>query len=133
MKSNQGKTDDPVHRVGAMGLFVFNFTEEMLGEVIVPPSKKLEDLLRLSELCVDLLRQNEEFYAEVGTNIVCNRKNPSPLLPHYVGNLVFRCFNTYYIIIIIRLFMFHIYILFIHFSSNFISFSPCNNYNYNCQ
>eukprot|EP00095_Tigriopus_kingsejongensis_P011606 maker-scaffold859_size87536-snap-gene-0.9 protein:Tk11606 transcript:maker-scaffold859_size87536-snap-gene-0.9-mRNA-1 annotation:"calcium-dependent secretion activator isoform x4" len=38
--------------------------EEMLGEVIVPPGKKLENLIRLSELCVDLLRQNEEFYAE---------------------------------------------------------------------
>ena len=30
-----------------------------------PPAKKLEDLIRLAELCVDLLRQNEEFYAEV--------------------------------------------------------------------
>ena len=37
----------------------------MVGEVVVPPSKKLEDLIRLAELCVDLLRQNEEFYAEV--------------------------------------------------------------------
>ena len=37
----------------------------MLTEVIIPPSKKLEDLIRLAELCVDLLRQNEEFYAEV--------------------------------------------------------------------
>lgn len=37
----------------------------MIGEVIIPPGKKLEDLIRLSELCVDLLRQNEEFYAEV--------------------------------------------------------------------
>jgi hypothetical protein len=43
----------------------FIITEEMLGEVVVPPSKKLEDLIRLSELCVDLLRGNEEFYAEV--------------------------------------------------------------------
>ena len=40
-------------------------TDEMVGEVVVPPSKKLEDLIRLAELCVDLLRQNEEFYAEV--------------------------------------------------------------------
>ncbi len=40
----------------------------MVGEVYVPPSKKLEDLIRLSELCVDLLRQNEEFYAEVSHN-----------------------------------------------------------------
>ena len=37
----------------------------MLGEVVVPPARKLEDLIRLSELCVDLLRGNEEFYAEV--------------------------------------------------------------------
>ena len=40
-------------------------SEEMIGEVVVPPSRKLEDLIRLAELCVDLLRQNEEFYAEV--------------------------------------------------------------------
>ena len=39
--------------------------EETIGEVQVPPSRKLEDLIRLAELCVDLLRQNEEFYAEV--------------------------------------------------------------------
>ena len=36
------------------------------GDVqIISPAKKLEDLIRLAELCVDLLRQNEEFYAEV--------------------------------------------------------------------
>lgn len=40
-------------------------TDEIVGEVVIPPSKKLEDLIRLAELCVDLLRQNEEFYAEV--------------------------------------------------------------------
>ena len=32
---------------------------------VISPAKKLEDLIRLAELCVDLLRQNEEFYAEV--------------------------------------------------------------------
>ena len=37
----------------------------MIGTVAVPPARKLEDLIRLAELCVDLLRQNEEFYAEV--------------------------------------------------------------------
>ena len=41
----------------------------MLGEVVVPPARKLEDLIRLSELCVDLLRGNEEFYAEVSDAI----------------------------------------------------------------
>ena len=38
----------------------------MIGEVVLSPARKLEDLIRLAELCVDLLRQNEEFYAEVG-------------------------------------------------------------------
>lgn len=33
---------------------------------MVAPSKKLEDLIHLAELCVDLLQQNEEHYAEVG-------------------------------------------------------------------
>lgn len=33
--------------------------------MIVPPAKKLEDLIHLAELCVDLLQQNEEHYAEV--------------------------------------------------------------------
>ncbi len=44
------------------------YSEEMIGGAetqIVLPAKKLEDLIRLAELCVDLLRQNEEFYAEV--------------------------------------------------------------------
>ena len=46
-----------------------HFAEEVIGEVVVPPSRKLEDLIRLSELCVDLLRGNEEFYAEVSEAI----------------------------------------------------------------
>ncbi|XP_023334053.1 calcium-dependent secretion activator [Eurytemora carolleeae] len=41
-----------------------NPQEDMVGEVIIPPAQKLEDLIRLADLCVDLLRQNEEFYAE---------------------------------------------------------------------
>ena len=46
-------------------IFIIKIVDEMVGEVVIPPSKKLEDLIRLAELCVDLLRQNEEFYAEV--------------------------------------------------------------------
>ncbi|XP_074000165.1 calcium-dependent secretion activator 1 isoform X2 [Rhodnius prolixus] len=38
--------------------------DEVTGEVAIPPSKKLEDLIHLAELCVDLLQQNEEHYAE---------------------------------------------------------------------
>ncbi|KPU74920.1 uncharacterized protein Dana_GF19004, isoform D [Drosophila ananassae] len=38
--------------------------EDLRGEVIVPPPKKLEDLIHLAELCVDLLQQNEEHYGE---------------------------------------------------------------------
>ena len=43
--------------------------EDMIGEVAVPPARQLEDLIRLAELCVDLLRQNEEFYAEVTSHV----------------------------------------------------------------
>ena len=46
------------------------FAEEVIGEVVIPPARKLEDLIRLSELCVDLLRGNEEFYAEVSEAIM---------------------------------------------------------------
>ncbi|XP_058794999.1 calcium-dependent secretion activator [Phymastichus coffea] len=38
--------------------------EDLNGDVCVPPSKKLEDLIHLAELCVDLLQQNEEHYSE---------------------------------------------------------------------
>ncbi|XP_014246144.1 calcium-dependent secretion activator isoform X5 [Cimex lectularius] len=38
--------------------------DEITGETIIPPSKKLDDLIHLAELCVDLLQQNEEHYAE---------------------------------------------------------------------
>lgn len=40
-------------------------TDDLRGDVMVPPAKKLEDLIHLAELCVDLLQQNEEHYAEV--------------------------------------------------------------------
>lgn len=46
-------------------LHCITFAEDLRGEIIVPPSKKLEDLTHLSELCVDLLQQNEEHYGEV--------------------------------------------------------------------
>ncbi|XP_050339207.1 calcium-dependent secretion activator isoform X13 [Bactrocera neohumeralis] len=39
--------------------------EDLRGEIMVPAAKKLEDLIHLAELCVDLLQQNEEHYAEL--------------------------------------------------------------------
>ncbi|CAD7094035.1 unnamed protein product [Hermetia illucens] len=40
--------------------------EDLRNEMVaVPPTKKLEDLIHLAELCVDLLQQNEEHYAEL--------------------------------------------------------------------
>ena len=44
----------------------------MVGEVVITPRQKLADLIRLAELCVDLLRQNEEFYAEVISFLISN-------------------------------------------------------------
>ncbi|XP_037295588.1 calcium-dependent secretion activator isoform X4 [Manduca sexta] len=42
-----------------------NIEEDLRGETMVTPAKKLEDLIHLAEICVDLLQQNEEHYAEV--------------------------------------------------------------------
>lgn len=39
--------------------------EDEYNTECAPPGKKLEDLIRLAELCVDLLQQNEEHYSEV--------------------------------------------------------------------
>ena len=43
----------------------FLLSDDLRGPNEVPPAKKLEDLIHLAELCVDLLQQNEEHYAEV--------------------------------------------------------------------
>lgn len=40
---------------------------------MVPPAKKLEDLIHLAELCVDLLQQNEEHYAEVNLKFLIHK------------------------------------------------------------
>lgn len=42
---------------------------------MVTPAKKLEDLIHLAELCVDLLQQNEEHYAEVKVNTNTDNRN----------------------------------------------------------
>lgn len=39
--------------------------DDLSGEVCVSPGKKLEDLIHLANLCVDLLQQNQEHYSEV--------------------------------------------------------------------
>jgi len=51
-------------------VIILNFpSDDLSGEQPgVPPMKKLEDLIHLAELCVDLLQQNEEHYAEVMWN-----------------------------------------------------------------
>ena len=46
--------------------------DDLSGEGQVPPMKKLEDLIHLAELCVDLLQQNEEHYADVNWNVTNN-------------------------------------------------------------
>lgn len=43
-------------------------SEDFSAGAVVAPSKKLEDLIHLAELCVDLLQQNEEHYAEVSVS-----------------------------------------------------------------
>ena len=41
----------------------------MLGEDVTP-KKKLEDIMHLAELCIEVLQQNEEHHAEVSTSIL---------------------------------------------------------------
>jgi hypothetical protein len=61
---------DTKPNVSCVNVALHDGAEEMLAGTgndvqVTSPAKKLEDLIRLAELCVDLLRQNEEFYAEV--------------------------------------------------------------------
>lgn len=44
---------------------LFLATEDLSGENAVSAGRKLDDLIHLAELCVDLLQQNEEHHAEV--------------------------------------------------------------------
>ncbi len=38
---------------------------ESLNSEELPPEKRLEDVIHLAELCIDVLQQNEEHHAEV--------------------------------------------------------------------
>ena len=42
----------------------FNFVESLYNPDTAP-KKKVEDLIHLAELCIDLIQQNEEHHAEV--------------------------------------------------------------------
>ena len=42
------------------------FVAELYQEDGVDPKKKLDDLIHLAELCIEVLQQNEEYHAEVG-------------------------------------------------------------------
>ena len=39
----------------------------------VPPDTKLNDIMYLAELCIDLLHQNEEHHAEVGGRLIWSK------------------------------------------------------------
>lgn len=44
-------------------------TEDLSGENAVSAGRKLDDLIHLAELCVDLLQQNEEHHSEVSHTV----------------------------------------------------------------
>lgn len=46
-------------------IIIVEFVVESEMDENATPGKKLEDLIHLAELCVDLLQQNNENYAEV--------------------------------------------------------------------
>lgn len=44
----------------------------------VPPDTKLNDVMHLAELCIDLLHQNEEHHAEVGGRLIWSTQVSTP-------------------------------------------------------
>lgn len=59
------------------------------------PKKKLDDLIHLAELCIDVLQQNEEFHAEVGASVTAARCRAPPPLPRAGSALVCRGQRVY--------------------------------------
>lgn len=95
-------------------IMAFVFTEDLRGETMVSPSKKLDDLIHLAELCVDLLQQNEEHFAEVRTCICYpNIYNSKHITVYTTGRklLLFFIFNFLHLLIIISVFYFYLDIL----------------------
>jgi len=45
-------------------IYIF-FLKESLYNPDTAPKKKVEDLIHLAELCIDMIQQNEEHHAEV--------------------------------------------------------------------
>jgi hypothetical protein len=41
----------------------FKFTERMGDDI--PPQQRIEDMIRVAELCVELLKENNEYHGEV--------------------------------------------------------------------
>jgi hypothetical protein len=79
-------------------LITNDVAEDFSGDVSVSPAKKLEDLIHLAELCVDLLQHNDEYYAEVNmapliilffsgelySNGLCVLTKPAPPVPERI-------------------------------------------------
>lgn len=51
--------------------FLFYFIESLYNAE-TSPKKKIEDLIHLAELCIDLLQQNEEHHTEVSIEQICS-------------------------------------------------------------
>lgn len=37
----------------------------------IPPQQRIEDMIRVGELCTELLKENNEYHAEVCTAFLC--------------------------------------------------------------
>lgn len=48
------------------------FSDDPNTDGVAHPNKKLDNLIRLAEMCVDQLQQNEEHYAEVSYPQFCD-------------------------------------------------------------
>lgn len=61
---------------------------ETVNDATIPPNLKLQELIRLAEMCVDLVQENNEYYAEVSV------KNVRDLRPCQNVVSVDRCLSV---------------------------------------
>lgn len=58
---------------------------------LATPAKKLEDTIRLAELVIEVLQQNEEHHAEVSVLVHMHIATPCPYSIVYVLHICLQC------------------------------------------
>ena len=91
---------------------------ELLNED-VDPKKKLDDLIHLAELCIEVLQQNEEYHAEVSHTITPHTSHWTQ--PSYSNNImssassrevfITECHHHHVLTTVLLLLLLHMFII----------------------